>query len=131
MASNYLSCACITVCSCNKYVCQNPCSTLARIQRRVRMPMNLWTSRKAAFNISGFGANTHATTSNPTATDPFSGPSDRATPSLNTITGKSGVDKKHNSYARYLGRKKAPILRADMQYSASGGVCVNTACCLR
>jgi len=129
MASNYLSCACITVCSCNKYVCPKPCSTLARIQRRVRMPMNLWTSRQAAFNISGFGANSHATKYNKVATDPFSGPSDRARPSLNTITGKRGVDKKHNSYARYLGRKKAPILRADMQYGASVGGCGNTVCC--
>ena len=131
MASNYLSCACITVCSCNKYVCPKPCSTLARIQRRVRMPMNLWTSRQAAFNISGFGPNSHATKHNKVAADPFSGPSDRAHPSLNTITGKRGVDKKHNSYARYLGRKKAPILRADMQYGANVGGCGNTACCLK
>jgi len=90
------------------------------------MPMNLWTSRQAAFNISGFGPNSHATKHNKVAADPFSGPSDRAHPSLNTITGKRGVDKKHNSYARYLGRKKAPILRADMQYGANFGGSGNT-----
>ena len=91
--------------------------------------MTLWTDRQAAFNISGFGANSHATSQNPVAADPFSGPSDRAHRSLNTITGKRGVDKKHNSYARYLGRRKAPILRADMQYGAAVGGCGNTICC--
>ena len=121
-------CSCVT-CNCNKYVCPKPCSTLARIQRRVRMPMTLWTSRKSAFNISGFGANSHATSQNPHASDSFSGPSDRASRSLNIITGKRGVDKKHNSYARYLGRRKAPILRADMQYGDAVGGCGNTVCC--
>ena len=121
-------CSCVK-CNCSQYVCPKPCSTLARIQRRVRMPMTLWTSRKSAFNISGFDSNSHATGQNPHASDPFSGPSDRASRSLNTITGKRGVDKKHNSYARYLGRRKAPILRADMQYGAALGGCGNTVCC--
>ena len=121
-------CSCVK-CNCSQYVCPKPCSTLARIQRRVRMPMTLWTSRKSAFNISGFDSNSHATGQNPRASDPFSGPSDRASRSLNTITGKRGVDKKHNSYARYLGRRKAPILRADMEYGAAVGGCGNTICC--
>ena len=121
-------CKCVT-CSCNQYVCPKPCSTLARIQRRVRMPMTLWTDRQAAFNISGFDSNSHANGQNPRASDPFSGPSDRASRSLNTITGKRGVDKKHNSYARYLGRRKAPILRADMEYGAAVGGCGNHICC--
>ena len=121
-------CSCVK-CNCSQYVCPKPCSTLARIQRRVRMPMTLWTSRKSAFNISGFNSNSHATGQNPRASDPFSGPSDRASRSLNTITGKRGVDKKHNSYARYLGRRKAPILRADMEYGAAVGGCGNTICC--
>ena len=121
-------CKCAT-CSCNQYVCPKPCSTLARIQRRVRMPMTLFTSRQSAFNISGFDSNSRATSQNKVASDPFSGPSDRASRSLNTITGKRGVDKKHNSYARYLGRRKAPILRADMEYGAAVGGCGNTICC--
>jgi len=121
-------CSCVK-CNCSQYVCPKPCSTLARIQRRVRMPMTLWTSRKSAFNISGFDSNSRATGQNPHASDPFSGPSDRASRSLNTITGKRGVDKKHNSYARYLGRRKAPILRADMEYGAAVGGCGNTICC--
>ena len=121
-------CSCAP-CNCNNRPCQNACSTLARIQRRVRMPMTLWTSRQSAFNISGFGANSHATSQNKVASDPFSGPSDRPYRSLNTITGKRGVDKKHNSYARYLGRRKAPILRADMEYGAAVGGCGNTVCC--
>ena len=36
----------------------------------------------------------------------FQGPSDRNRRSVNPITKKIGVDKKHNSYARYLARKK-------------------------
>jgi len=93
------------------------------------MPMTLFTSRQSAFNISGFDSNSHAASQNPRASDPFSGPSDRASRSLNTITGKRGVDKKHNSYARYLGRRKAPILRADMEYGAAVGGCGNHICC--
>ena len=116
-------------CNCNNRPCQNACSTLARIERRVRMPMTLFTSRQSAFNISGFDSNSHAASQNPRASDPFSGPSDRASRSLNTITGKRGVDKKHNSYARYLGRRKAPILRADMEYGAAVGGCGNHICC--
>ena len=121
-------CSCVK-CNCSQYVIPKPCSTLARVQRRVSMPMTLWTSRQSAFNISGFGPNSRASSQNPVATDPFSGPSDRPQHSLNNITGKRGVDKKHNSYARYLGRRKAPILRADMQYGAAVGGCGNTICC--
>ena len=36
----------------------------------------------------------------------FKGQSDRSIRSVNPITKKIGVDKKHNSYARYLARKK-------------------------
>ena len=121
-------CSCAP-CNCNNRPCQNACSTLARIERRVRMPMTLFTSRQSAFNISGFDSNSHAASQSPRASDPFSGPSDRASRSLNTITGKRGVDKKHNSYARYLGRRKAPILRADMEYGAAVGGCGNHICC--
>jgi hypothetical protein len=122
------SCNCVS-CSCSRYVCPKPCSTLARIQRRVRIPMTLYTARQSAFNISGFGVNSRGTDDNPNAVDSFSGPSDRAAPSFNTITGKRGVDKKHNSYARYLGRKKAPVLRADMQYGGNIGGCFGAMCC--
>lgn len=107
-----IDCSCAP-CNCNNRPCQNACSTKARIQRRVRMPMGLWVSRRSTLNISGFGPN--ALDAN-NAADPFSGPSDRSRHSLNTITNKRGVDKKHNSYARYLGRKKAPVLRSNMKY---------------
>ena len=56
------------------------------------MPMTLSSSRKASLAVSKVG-------------DTFSGPSDRLVPSVNTLTGKVGVDKKHNSFARYLARK--------------------------
>ena len=121
-------CNCVS-CSCKRYSCPRPCSTLARIQRRVRMPMTLYSARQSAFNISGFGVNGRGTPNNPHDVDPFSGPSDRPTRSFNTITGKRGVDKKHNSYARYLGRKKAPVLRADMQYGGNIGGCFEAMCC--
>jgi len=121
-------CDCVS-CSCKRYVCPKPCSTLARIQRRVRIPMTLYVARQSAFNISGFGVNSRGTLNNPHDVDPFSGPSDRPTRSFNTITGKRGVDKKHNSYARYLGRKKAPVLRADMQYGGNIGGCFEAMCC--
>jgi len=40
----------------------------------------------------------------------FQNQSDRAQRSVNPITKKRGVDKKHNSYARYLARKKGKII---------------------
>jgi len=43
----------------------------------------------------------------------FNGTSDRASPSINPITKKKGVDKKHGSYARYLALKKGNIIRSD------------------
>ena len=119
-----IDCSCAP-CNCNNRAPPNACSTTARIRRRVRMPMSLWVSRRSTLNISGFGPN--ALDANNT-TDPFSGPSDRSRRSLNTITNKRGVDKKHNSYARYLGRKKAPVLRSNMKYSAAGKIC-STSCC--
>ena len=91
--------------------------------------MTLYVARQSAFNISGFGVNGRGTPNNPHNVDPFSGPSDRPTRSFNTITGKRGVDKKHNSYARYLGRKKAPVLRANMQYGGNIGGCFEAMCC--
>jgi len=72
--------------------------------------MSLFTTRQSAFSISQQG------TASVTNNDNFSGPSDRAIPSVNPITGSVGVDKKHNSYARYLGRLKGPVLRADARY---------------
>ena len=102
-------------CPCDKYVCPNPCSTLRVIQRRVRMPMTLSSSKKASLVVSKAG-------------DTFSGPSDRLVPSVNTLTGKVGVDKKHNSFARYLARKKGPVLRRDLQFRRGTVECGKNCC---
>ena len=106
-------------CPCEKNVCQKPCSTLRRIQRRVRMPMTLLTARRTAFTVSS-------------KSDRFAGPSDRLRPSVNTLTGKRGVDKKHNSFARYLARRTGPVLRQNLSFGpdVSGiGSCGEQCCC--
>ena len=103
-------------CPCENNVCQKPCSTIRVIQRRVRMPMTLSSSRKASLAVSKVG-------------DTFSGPSDRLVPSVNTLTGKVGVDKKHNSFARYLARKTGPVIRRDLQYSRGTIECGQNCCC--
>ena len=102
-------------CPCENNVCQKPCSTIRVIQRRVRMPMTLSSSRKASLAVSKVG-------------DTFSGPSDRLVPSVNTLTGKVGVDKKHNSFARYLARKTGPVIRRDLQYSRGTIECGQNCC---
>ena len=53
-------CSCMS-CPCKRYVCPQPCSTLSRIQQRVRMPMTLYTSRQSAFSISVKGPDLFAT----------------------------------------------------------------------
>ena len=103
-------------CPCDNNVCQNTCSTLRVIQRRVRMPMTLSSSRKASLAVSKVG-------------DTFSGPSDRLVPSVNTLTGKVGVDKKHNSFARYLARKTGQVLRGDNVYGSNGSTECGVDCC--
>ena len=102
-------------CPCENNVCQNPCSTIRVIQRRVRMPMTLSSSRKASLAVSMRG-------------DTFSGPSDRLVRSVNTLTGKVGVDKKHNSFARYLARKTGPVIRSDLQYTRGTIKCEENCC---
>ena len=111
---------CTITCPCEKYVCPNPCSTLKRIQRRVRMPMSLFVSRESAFSIASLAA----------GGDTFSGPSDRNVRAVNPITGKVGVDKKKNSYARYLGRLKGPVLRKDRVFGPASNLtlCGETCC---
>ena len=103
-------------CPCENNVCQNPCSTIRVIQRRVRMPMTLSSSRKASLAVSMRG-------------DTFSGPSDRLVRSVNTLTGKVGVDKKHNSFARYLARKTGQVLRSNMVYGSKGSTECGVDCC--
>lgn len=112
---------CTITCPCDNDVCLNTCSTLKRITRRVRMPMSLFVSRQSAFSIGSLAA----------GGDTFSGPSDRNVRAVNPITGKVGVDKKKNSYARYLGRLKGPVLRKNAAFAANivTNGCGNTCCC--
>ena len=109
-------CSCMS-CPCKRYVCPQPCSTLSRIQQRVRMPMTLYTSRQSAFSISVKGH------------DRFIGPGDRYQTNGTPWGGSKGVAKKHNSYARYLGRLKGPVLRRNMRYGDSIGGCSEAQCC--
>jgi hypothetical protein len=78
--------------------------------------MSLFVTRRAAYSVS------------PQGQDDFSGPSDRRVRSVNTLTGKVGVDKKHNSYARYLARKVGPVLRRNIQYGQSNSLTGATEC---
>jgi hypothetical protein len=95
------------------------------IWNQVRVPSSLYTMNKSAFAI-GFDRST-TSTNNPS--------SDRQEPSFQSqslpshgnslrttitrlkpgagMTGGSGVDIKHNSYARYLGRKKTCNLQTQ------------------
>ena len=81
------------------------------------MPMTLYTSRQSAFSINIKGP------------DLFSGPSDRYQTDGTPWGGTKGVAKKHNSYARYLGRLKGPVLRRDMRYGDAIGGCSEAQCC--
>ena len=69
-----------------------------RINNTVRMPASLYTVQKSTLVVND--------SSPSTALPSFGGPSDRENPSVDVITASVGVDKKHNSYDRYLARKK-------------------------
>ncbi len=68
-----------------------------RINKTVRSSSSMHLMKKATHTINEF---------RPT----FQGQSDRSIRSVNPITKKVGVDKKHNSYARYLARKKGKTI---------------------
>ena len=96
MSNNCHSCPCDkNPCDPSGAAARLKCSTYARITRRVRMPMSLFLSKRSAFSISQRKMLLSGSTGVPK--DSFSGPSDRSIPSVNPITGKVGVDKKHNS----------------------------------
>lgn len=82
--------------------CINGSSFLAarreeRINGTTRVPSSLLTMRTSTRTVNEF---------RPT----FQGPSDRFISSYNPITKSTGVDKKHNSYDRYLARKKGKVI---------------------
>ena len=68
-----------------------------RINKTVRLSSSMHLMKKATQTVN------HVI---PT----FQNQSDRNTRSVNPITKKVGVDKKHNSYARYLARKKGKTI---------------------
>lgn len=82
---------------CETYVCDISSSTRAIINKKVRIADSLLTMQKATYNVSQ-------------GNDNFSGPSDRM-PSNLRPGGRKGVAKKHNSFDRYLARKKGSALR--------------------
>ena len=68
-----------------------------RINKTTRTSSSMYLMKKSTQTINEF---------RPT----FQGQSDRSIRSVNPITKKVGVDKKHNSYARYLARKKGKTI---------------------
>lgn len=121
--------------SCNETLCTG-CSDVIRQKRiwnQVRVPASQYTSVIQAENIVG-GASNKPTTEN--ANVNWNQSSDRANAAIQKVyrptngnstktsitrerpgslsAGGKGVDVKHNSYARYLARKKAPALRTEL-----------------
>ena len=78
-----------------------PSSISLRINRQVRMPTSLYTMEKETLSV-----NDSSTFGLPI----FNGPSDKSVRSINPITRSVGVDKKHNSYDRYLARKRGTVI---------------------
>ena len=78
-----------------------PSSISQRINRQVRMPTSLYTMEKETLSV-----NDSSTFGLPI----FNGPSDKSVRSINPITRSVGVDKKHNSYDRYLARKRGTVI---------------------
>ena len=72
-----------------------------RINHSVRIPASLYTMNKQTLSV-----NASFSFDLPT----FSGPSDQFIRSVNPLTNSVGVDKKHNSYDRYLARKKGTVV---------------------
>lgn len=70
-----------------------------RINHSVRIPASLHIMNKGILSVN-------ASLYLPT----FSGPSDQLIRSVNPLTQSVGVDKKHNSYDRYLARKKGTVV---------------------
>ena len=68
-----------------------------RINKTVRSSSSMHLMKKATRTVN-------------LSTPTFQGQSDRSIRSVNPITKKVGVDKKHNSYARYLARKKGKTI---------------------
>ena len=68
-----------------------------RINKTVRSSSSMHLMKKATRTVN-------------LVTPTFQGQSDRSIRSVNPITKKVGVDKKHNSYARYLARKKGKTI---------------------
>jgi len=74
---------------------------MKRINHTVRMPASLHTMNKKTLTV-----NASLSFDLPI----FDGPSDQFVRSVNPITKSVGVDKKHNSYDRYLARKRGKMI---------------------
>ena len=129
---NYTNCTCNTTSSTENsgskcYACKGKTNsviiTQKQILNQVRVPSSLYMMNLAALTIAN-----RTTTKNNQASDrenpskqviylSSNGNSTRSTllgmkPGASSVGGK-GVDIKHNSYARYLGRKKAQFIRTE------------------
>ena len=136
---NYINTQCSS-CSCTDGSCNSindTISTQKKIWNQVRVPASLYSMNLAAMNMSSERL-TNATNAVPTnwnqssdswvasqqtAYHPTKGNSLKSSltslrPGAGAPAGK-GVDVKHNSYARYLGRKKAINIRTQSNATAA------------
>lgn len=132
----YINNQCLS-CACTDGVCNDASSTQKKIWKQVRVPSSLFTMNLAAFNMSSerlkngtLASHTNWNQSSDswvasqqTAYHPTHGNSLKTT--LTSLKpgagapGGTGVDIKHNSYARYLGRKKAINIRTQSKNTAA------------
>lgn len=134
--NNYTNTQCIS-CSCTNGVCDDASSTQKKIWKQVRVPASLYSMNLAAFNMSSERLK-NSTPTNPLnwnqSSDSFVASQQRAyhpthgNSLKSTLTSMrpgagapagTGVDVKHNSYARYLGRKKAINLSTQSKATAA------------
>jgi hypothetical protein len=82
------------------------------IQNTVRVQSSLYTDNLASLHIN---SDNISTTPWHNASDRIVAHGSKTTPTSTSIKSNYGVDIKHNSYDRYLGRKKSQNLKADKQ----------------
>ena len=119
---------CTGTCSATSIVSKNTSITQKLIWQQVRVPSSLYAMNKAALQIGCSRLNTVAGKTNNQSSDqsnpsvqnhPFPSHGNSSKTTLTSLKpgagmpGGTGVDIKHNSYARYLGRKKATTIRTQ------------------
>ena len=125
---------CTGTCSSTSSRFTNTSMTQKLIWQQVRVPSSLYAMNKAALQISSGRLTAIAGKTNNQSSDqstasvqnhPFPSHGNSSKTTLTSLKpgagmpGGTGVDIKHNSYARYLGRKKATNIRTQSSSSAA------------